>query len=300
MRFFLFLAIILGFSIITYRYLSNGVCQSENRVSDIGFRYKNVDVEENIKSVVNTDNKFTFKREEIQESNRISQNIVKKVISTSSGIKDRKTQLENYFLKIKTLDNPQEKRLFRRLIAQQEPKSLTLRYVTNQYNSTNDPELKLHLQSIITQIDASTILEEVSKLAHSTDDDALFVSLVYSLKKADKQEAKKLMLDLLVNNQFEMNENNQNSSNQWLNSISIAFQDSITKEDFSWLYEYVDDQNIQDRQLHIIVNSVKKYSTVEANNLLVLTQRKALSTNLQNKINRILEEKEIAKANERL
>lgn len=161
--------------------------------------------------------------------------------------------VREYIAVLMTSNNPSEKRRIREEIVRLQPTRDTLTALLRYYNSSSDDEkLKLHLQSIITQIDASSVIPEVKEAASTTADDALFVSLVYSLRNVNNEISKRALLELVEENQLA-------EVNQGTGAIRAALTDTTGMSDMQWLSEVVENKNLSDPQVSIIVDMLSQY-----------------------------------------
>ena len=134
--------------------------------------------------------------------------------------------------------DPKEKRTIRKQIAALKPGEVPFRFALSEYENTNDEEDKLHIQSILAQIDVSGLTSEVAVAASQTQDEALFVSFAYSLRNSKNVLGKQELLKLAANNQLSTVNSSSLMANQGMVALHRCLLDILTPSDYSWINEY--------------------------------------------------------------
>jgi hypothetical protein len=157
----------------------------------------------------------------------------------------------------------QEKRLAREKLARLQLGPEDFELLLHYYHSTNDEIVRVHLQSVISKIDSASFIAKIALEAADIDDEALFISLVYSLRKASTREAKEALLRLIGNNSIRF-------PRQSVNAIHTALFDTMNSSDVLWLLNFVAQNRLSDEQIYVITRLYRKYQS--SDNVLVLLE----------------------------
>lgn len=185
-------------------------------------------------------------------------------------------------------DNPEEKRRIRIELASLQPPNETLRLVLTYYRDLKDSntEEKTQLRSVISQINPSGHINYFKTIASETDDEPLFVNLVYSLRKAGDNEAKIALLKLI-------NENYLGSTGQGLSSIYTSLLDITDIHDSILLADFVKKENPSDLQIQIIAGIAEANTSAEMLDLLRIIYLHPNSTETKLLIEKNIKEMEL-------
>jgi hypothetical protein len=161
--------------------------------------------------------------------------------------------IEELYLALTELTDPMDKRIMRERISDIEPASTTLAFLLEQLSLTDDADQKTQIYSIITLMNAATIVDTARELASRTRDEELFLSLVYSLRQANTADAKKTLLGLMVDNQLPSSKNDTSPlKNQGMVGLYRALMDTLNVADIPWLKTYVESHNLSDAQRLVV------------------------------------------------
>lgn len=155
-------------------------------------------------------------------------------------------------------NDPQEKRNLRKQIAALKPGQVPFHFALEKYAGAASDEEKLHLQSIVGQIDVSDFVSEVAKIASETSDESLFVSLAYALRNSTNTLAKQELLNLAASNKLPSLRTNSPMSNQGLVALHRCLLDSLQPSDLVWINEYLQAHSLTAVQERILADYVAK------------------------------------------
>jgi hypothetical protein len=154
--------------------------------------------------------------------------------------------------------DPQEKRNLRKQIAALKPGQVPFHFALEKYAGATTDEEKLHLQSIVGQIDVSDFVSEVAKIASETSDESLFVSLAYALRNSTNSLAKQELLNLVASNKLPSLRTNSVMSNQGMVALHRCLLDSLQPSDSVWINEYLQAHSLNPAQERILADYVAK------------------------------------------
>lgn len=218
--------------------------------------------------------------------------IQKKVIEESRFVKDEHSAndneiiLNNMYKSLVETNDPVEKRKIRNEISKIEPKDMVLDFLIDNYHQSNDEE-RLHIQSIITHMNPGSYVGKFFENASTTQDEALFVSYVYALRKANTTEAKKALLSLVENNTLTPNTESYHINTQAYESVNNALSDTVTNADAGWINEYIQ-SGVTDNQLRLIVKPIKEHLNEETISLLETVRNYAKSDELKQEVDELI------------
>jgi hypothetical protein len=154
--------------------------------------------------------------------------------------------------------DPQEKRRIRRQLATLKPGEIPFRFALAKYAEANNEEEKLHLLSVVAQIDVSDFPNEVALTASTTKDESLFVSLAYALRNSTNIVAKQELLALAANNQLPSVRTNSLMSNQGLVALHRCLLDSLKPSDLVWIEDFITTNSLNAVQQRIVSDFITK------------------------------------------
>lgn len=155
-------------------------------------------------------------------------------------------------------DDPQEKRKLRKQMASIKPGEVPFRFALEKYTGATDEEEKLHLQSIVSQIDVSEFASEVASVASQTPDESLFVSLAYALRNSKTTLAKQELFQLAAKNQLPVIRTNSPMSNQGLVALHRCLLDTLQPSDLAWVNQYATTNPLNTVQSSIVSSFMAK------------------------------------------
>lgn len=167
-------------------------------------------------------------------------------------------QAEVLYRVLQESNDPQEKRNIRKQLAALKPAEVPFRFALAKYGSANSEEEKLHLQSILGQIDVSDLVHEVAVIASQTQDESLFVSLAYALRNSTNILARQELLKLAANNHLPIVRTNSLMANQGLVALHRCLLDSLQPSDLAWINEYQQTNPLNPVQERILADFVAK------------------------------------------
>jgi len=154
--------------------------------------------------------------------------------------------------------DPQEKRSLRKQLAALKPGEVPFRFAMAKYGNASNDQEKLHLQSIIAQIDVSDFVSEVANAASQTQDESLFVSLAYALRNSTNIPARQELLKLVANNQLPSVHTNAVMLNQGLVALHRCLLDSLQASDLAWIKVYTMTNPLNAAQSKIVADFIAK------------------------------------------
>ena len=170
----------------------------------------------------------------------------------------QKSQADALYRALQESNLPQEKRILRKEIASLKPGQVPFHFALEKYAGADSDEEKLHLQSILGQVDVSEFVSEVAKLASETSDESLFVSLAYALRNSTNTLAKQELLNLAAGNKLPSVRTNSAMSNQGLVALHRCLLDILQPSDLVWINEYLQAHSLNAVQERILADYVAK------------------------------------------
>ena len=164
----------------------------------------------------------------------------------------RNLQPDDLYRALQESSDPQEKRRLRKQLASIKPGEVPFRFALEKYASASNDEEKLHLQSIVGQIDVSDFAREVGSVASQTLDESLFVSLAYALRNSKDVEAKQELFQLVASNRLPAVRTNSLMSNQGLVALHRCLLDTLQTSDLAWINQYATTNPLNAVQLSIV------------------------------------------------
>jgi hypothetical protein len=146
--------------------------------------------------------------------------------------------------------DPQQKRYARARLAAVKPESRNLEWILDKYHTSSDKAFRLQLQSVIGQIDSSGMVARVAEHAARTTDEALFISLVYSLRKASTVEAGEALLRLI--------ENNALRPGRGVTAVYGALFEIVRSSGCAWLDEFATEKQLSARQAYVTARLARR------------------------------------------
>ena len=259
-----------------------------NNIKDVK---KEIDKSNNIISNHSNDNSIS---KEIANNNKAIQplplNDYKKneqpeTVSSSEEVPEDNvlSLIEEKYNMLSELSDPIEKRKLRIYISKIKPAFEVIKYTVEKYSTTNDEEKKLHIESIITNINPIDEIEPIKQMASDIQDEALFVSMVYSLRKADTIKSKKALLNLIEQNSLPPNSIDMLTNKQGHSAIVNALSDNVKKGDETWMGKFIE-EGASDKQISAIINCLQKIPSEESIDTLTIAENNAQSEELKKKI----------------
>ena len=190
--------------------------------------------------------------------------------------------ISHWYSRLTNEDSLQKKRELRLEIAELEDVAGNLDFLLTTYRSANEDEA-LQIQSIVTHMNATGYVEKFKWTAAQTTDAALFVSLVYALRKAGTPEAKRALLDLLPHHSVPPNRQNTRVNSQARTAIHTALADTVTPQDALWLDNYLHD-GVSDLQVQFIIDAAAKFPRKDYLSILDAAYLQAKSPELRERI----------------
>jgi hypothetical protein len=140
----------------------------------------------------------------------------------------------------------ERKRAIRKDLAMKQPAGQTLQDVLTSYYATTNEELRTHLADVISHMGTKGVEDLVYAEARKTIDYSVFVSLVYSLRNAGTELAKRRMLQLAADR--------PTTGSDWNTATAIYFalSDQIGSRDFQWMLDTALTSVLVDDQIHLM------------------------------------------------
>ena len=173
----------------------------------------------------------------------------------------QKSQADDLYRFLQESSDPLEKRKLRKQLAALQPGQIPFRLALAKYANASTEDEKLHLQSIVSQIDVSEFASEVASAASQTLDEPLFVSLAYALRNSTNILAKQELLKLAANNQLPSVRTNSLMANQGLVALHRCLLDSLQPSDLEWIKDYVVTNPLNAVQTRIVSDFIAKTKT---------------------------------------